>query len=99
MLLVPPNLQQRVRHAPAPRHANYEGGDWLTRMDGAVVQAVEEFLGDVLDANQQAQYFFRLPDGGLGLASAAQTAAAAFLGSGALPPAARANAWASRPWL
>ena len=63
---------------------NYEDGDWLTRLDGTFVQAVEDLLGDVLDENQRAQCFLRLTDGGLGLASAAQTAAAAYLGSWAL---------------
>ena len=45
---------------------------------------MEDFLGDALDDDQRAQCFLRLTDGGLGLASAAQAAAAAYLGSWAL---------------
>ena len=41
---------------------------------------MEGFLDDVLDDGQRAQNFLRLSNGGLGCASAAQTAAATYLG-------------------
>ena len=48
------------------------------------MRALEAFLDDLFDDDQRAQVFLRLTDGCLGFASAAQTAAAAYLGSWAL---------------
>ena len=50
-------------------------------MDEAIIRGVEDLLGRTLNAGQKAQCFLRLAHGGLGLASAAETAAAAYLGS------------------
>ena len=65
-----------VRHL---LRTNFDDGVWLAGFDGTFVQAVEDFLGDVLDDGQRAQCFLRLT--GASVASAAWTATAAYLGS------------------
>lgn len=64
--------------------ANYEDDDWVQRLDEIWLSIVSDLAGDALDDSQKKQAFLRLPDGGLGITSAADTASLAYLASWAL---------------
>ena len=61
--------------------ANYEGAGWTRQFDDALVVGLEQLTGQAFGESHRAQCFLRLSEGGLGLGSAEQAAAAAFLGS------------------
>jgi len=78
--------------------ANYEAAGWAKQFDDALVAGLQQLTGNVLDETRRAQCFLRLSEGGLGLGSAEQAAAAAFLGSWALALKEVAGAVGASSW-